>query len=1129
MTDMLNWTRGSWPMLAGWVRVRALSLAVLCLLGIVCLGSPAASAALCSNVFPQEATPDTGATLDLGIMDGQAYGPFPSRGTAYATAGDYFYNAGKLNNGETISVTAGRPVRLFVNGDLELASHSMINPNGSASDLLIVVRGDLRIGTKNDINALVYVTGDVYVNPDAHIEGALTAEGSIDTKVKDIIVYDKVAASAFARGDLCQDSENIPLYLRFDEASWGVPANTGRGAFDIQVLGGAATAGVDPALATNQQGEGTCRYGAFNSGRVSIAHDSALNFIDKLSASFWLKIDSLPKKTVTLVDKGTNYKLELTSEGTLVLTAKLDYFLDDIFGASYLAVESDAIEPGNWVHAGFDLALKTRGEIIVWKSIQGSVWVNDRREEGSSATFITGRASVNDQDAKVGGESFSVKIDEFRLEQLIWTAEERLAQRRAVHWCGGAIGIDHFEFSTSALAHTCSPQAVTLMACTNAAPGACQPYQGDVSVTLRGEGWLGGNQQTLRGGVGTFRLQGLQLQMPLAVEASEPAASPLTLCRIGDAPLSSDCLLNFVQSGFIFDVPDMQAGRGQSIVPMRAVIDVGEEGSPRCEPAFTDPDIPREVRFWSSFVTPSINELSDSSKPVQVNAEPIGQSFAEARPLALSFDQNGATALEVNYAEAGRMLLNAYYSGSTEEGDSGPMSGSDDFVSTPAGFCIEPSQTCSAEDSSCNVFGQVGQAFSTLIRPVAWRADGDLCAAGTTRNYRQDRVQLSPVVVAPSPAIGGVAGRVLRPADGRYDHLAPGVPANWDGTIVQDVALSEVGVFRLRVEPPPYLGVAVPSSESAAVGRFIPHHLKARVEGALEAACGVFSYQDQPVALSLPPTLTITGYGLSEGAEYVTENYDFDGFWGFVSSPAPSWLAADRSLDLAPRLKHGDGDPGELTWQPIDDLVPDQSGKNDGDGQRTYVWDAAWLRYARGTRPDANDHPLQLRLRFTAAELTDRDGVCHGASGCDVLEATLDHSEFRLGRLRIGNGHGSELQDLSLPWVIETWQPSNIFLPETGDACSAPVWGEAQATEQVGNLSTKTLLIDGGRIGYEGSLIISRPQAAGEARIGFPDVPEWLWYDWQGKGPKASRGLASFGIYLGPKPLIFRREIYRGM
>jgi MSHA biogenesis protein MshQ len=40
-------------------------------------------------------------------------------------------------------------------------------------------------------------------------------------------------------------------------------------------------------------------------------------------------------------------------------------------------------------------------------------------------------------------------------------------------------------------------------------------------------------------------------------------------------------------------------------------------------------------------------------------------------------------------------------------------------------------------------------------------------------------------------------------------------------------------------------------------------------------------------------------------------------------------------------------------------------------------------------------------------------------------------------------------------------------------------------------------------------------------------VPAWLHYDWDGSGRIPPRGLASFGIYKGATPLIFRRELYR--
>src|SRR5690606_8117110 len=46
-------------------------------------------------------------------------------------------------------------------------------------------------------------TKNISVNPDVRVEGAVTAEGSISTKVKDDIVYDETAAQRFSSGDLC--------------------------------------------------------------------------------------------------------------------------------------------------------------------------------------------------------------------------------------------------------------------------------------------------------------------------------------------------------------------------------------------------------------------------------------------------------------------------------------------------------------------------------------------------------------------------------------------------------------------------------------------------------------------------------------------------------------------------------------------------------------------------------------------------------------------------------------------------------------------------------------------------------------------------------------------------------------
>ncbi len=46
-------------------------------------------------------------------------------------------------------------------------------------------------------------------------------------------------------------------------------------------------------------------------------------------------------------------------------------------------------------------------------------------------------------------------------------------------------------------------------------------------------------------------------------------------------------------------------------------------------------------------------------------------------------------------------------------------------------------------------------------------------------------------------------------------------------------------------------------------------------------------------------------------------------------------------------------------------------------------------------------------------------------------------------------------------------------------------------------------------------------------QVSFPASPSWLQYPWDGANRQLARGLASFGIYRGAAPLIFRRELYR--
>jgi len=67
--------------------------------------------------------------------------------------------------------------------------------------------------------------------------------------------------------------------------------------------------------------------------------------------------------------------------------------------------------------------------------------------------------------------------------------------------------------------------------------------------------------------------------------------------------------------------------------------------------------------------------------------------------------------------------------------------------------------------------------------------------------------------------------------------------------------------------------------------------------------------------------------------------------------------------------------------------------------------------------------------------------------------------------------------------------------------------------------------------GGKGALTLSAPGEGnhGSARLHFPALVDWLRYGWDGPGRRSATGTATFGVYQGATPLIFRREIYRGM
>lgn len=682
--------------------------------------------------------------------------------------------------------------------------------------------------------------------------------------------------------------------------------------------------------------------------------------------------------------------------------------------------------------------------------------------------------------------------------------------------------VDHYQLSYASQALTCQPHTVTVTTCTDASCSTTYT-DGPSSLTVT----PGGSAISFTGSTTTPIAVRTPQTVALAVSGASPAPASATLCRIDGAAATSTCSLTFADAGLLVQAPDLIAGKADTLT-VTAVRK--SDNSAACVPAFAS--VSRPVQFWSTYLDPDAATQA-GSRTVAVGGSAISASSASPTTLTLSFNASGQANASLNYADAGQVQVDARYLGSATYADTGLlMTGADPFVSRPYGLHLASDASCSAASvAGCTVLRAAGDSFPLRIRAVAWQADGEALSAAaladnpTTPNFRLSGIALSSSLVAPA---GGDNGS-LSVAD--YSH------ALGEQTTV-NLSQSEVGIFTVTATPPAtgYFGYTVGGGESALVGRFTPAYLGASVNAELEEACGAFSYQQQEIGFvgGLGPLLTVTGYN-RQGA--VTRNYDRGEFWRLTAPQRQDYLSISgrSSLDASGRLQtFGAAQSTALA----SDLA--------GDGARQFRWADDRLLWSAAVQPQVDDLAFGVagaviaRLRLAAAQLTDADGICSAASGCSDFAHDFGGSEVRLGRLRFGNAFGSELQGLDVPFWLESWQATggglNDFRLESGDTCSAPLLGApalqaVAGTVQPTDFTGPSLLAP---IAGQGAVRLPAPGKEGSVSVGLgglegasPALP-WLRYDWNGDGTReAARGLATFGIYRGSTPLIFRRELYR--
>ncbi|CAM2751081.1 DUF6701 domain-containing protein [Vibrio ordalii] len=697
--------------------------------------------------------------------------------------------------------------------------------------------------------------------------------------------------------------------------------------------------------------------------------------------------------------------------------------------------------------------------------------------------------------------------------------------------------VDHFRFTLpSSDGLTCNAADVQIQACANSS--CSELYLQPVTATLlpnslpsASGGWQGGSQVNMTNGIANLKLRKNSAgNVTVGLQSSVPSAKPFStnLCRYGSGGYSAqNCTLNFVDSGFILDVPNSYAN--QSVTgTIKAVRK--DNASQLCLPSFQN--VQKPVSFWSDYLSPNGGQ-GFSALSVGVNSVAVGQSSNTATPVVLNFNQNGEASINVSYREAGRLALNARLTGSGDEQDL-LLEGQGIFTRVPRALVLSanhsynlahPDGNCSAADLSCLVFARAGEGFNLNIKAVAAAPieDNDFTNNLGVTNYQQANIELKHTLIAPATGVPGALGEV------EYDHQLG------SSTTVQQ-RVSEVGVFDFSLNAPTtYLGLDLASenlpiavASTGQIGRFIPAYFSpSSVVTSLQAECEVtspneesFSYLGQPFGYKDNPGIYLHPRSAS-GSE--TVNY-FDS----------AWWRYDRQWD---NRNYND----TVNSLPIS-FDSDLTSVNRVNGVDSRIeLSGETLIYQKPPQP-IEPFNSKLDLTLLASDLTDLDGVCYretASSPCLGYTITDidDEMKLRWGKLVIHDTYGPETSALS-QLITSEYFTSNGFVTNNFDRCTllpalanftlTPTdltLGSAGAPEVDSTLVSQTLASGVANINFT---------APGAGHQGFIDTLldlnahglPWLrpYNDQNGAFENEVSGRVQFGLYRGSDRVIWWRE-----
>ncbi|MBN1140748.1 MAG: LamG domain-containing protein, partial [Deltaproteobacteria bacterium] len=616
-------------------------------------------------------------------------------------------------------------------------------------------------------------------------------------------------------------------------------------------------------------------------GYLSVPDHAAFDLQHALTITAWFNAASLSvaghDTLYTIVSKDTNSEFHVTSDG------RLNWWWQ---GGEFFTA-SPVVTPGVWYHFA-----------AVYSRIQGVMRLYLNGAEVASYPYSSPLPTNNDPFfigtdintvAGGGGAEYPTRrfqglIDEVRIYNHALTPAEILALVNETDPCQTLI--DHFEIRHDGHALTCRPEEVTVRACADA--DCTSSFDASaVTVTLAPAGWLGGDQQTFTDS-GTFRLRHTTAGI-VTLGIADSSLTPQHPSRCYENGVEGDCTLEFHDAGFVFDVPDLTSCQASPAVAIRAVR--RDDDTQTCVGIESFANTIRTVGFWSAYAQPTSGTL-----PLAIN----GVAVAGASPgtgVTLSFDAAASAALELSYADAGELALNARFVGSGDEAGL-VMTGADQFVVVPHHLGVSATTDGSALLNNANSSGSphwpAGEDFHVAVSGA--------CADGTVTPNFAGQTLLTPTEC--NPACGTLGNATLAATDFVNGVAAP-----------DNVHYGEVGTLKIEATAANYLGSGIDvSGVSDVIGRFTPHHFAVALNTPVfQSACqtGAFTYLGEPFGYQTEPTVAITAQNKQNGT---TQNY-----------AGPWWKITDGSLSgKAYRVFNGTVETSGLPG--VDPLIEDLGG-----------------------------------------------------------------------------------------------------------------------------------------------------------------------------------------------------------